>query len=64
MKKVFCGTLISHAKNEIKNIEPLLIRADNGFLFEKSIDEAIRQLKEIQLLLLKAKQSYIELPKR
>jgi hypothetical protein len=64
MKKVFCGTLISHAKHEIKNIEPLLIRAHNGFLFEKSVDEAIRQLKEIQSLLLKAKQSYIEAPKR
>ena len=64
MKKKFCGILISHAKNEIKNIEPLLIRADNDFLFEKSIDAAINHLKQIQILLLKAKQSYIEPPKR
>jgi len=64
MNKVFCGTLISHAKHEIKNIEPLLIRAHNGFLFEKSVDEAIKHLKEIQSLLLKAKQSYVEAPKR
>jgi hypothetical protein len=60
MKNVFSGILISYAKHEIKNIEPLLIRAHNGFLFEKSIDEAIRHLKEVELLLLKAKQSYTE----
>jgi prefoldin subunit 5 len=64
MNKVFCGTLLSYAKTKIKNIEPLLIRADNGFLFERSIDEAVKHLNEIQLILLKAKQSYIEQIKR
>jgi hypothetical protein len=59
MHKVFYGTLLSYAKQEIKNIEPLLIRADNDFLFEKSIDEAIRHLIKIQSILLKVKQSYI-----
>lgn len=58
MNKVFYRTLISHAKKEIKNLEPLLIRADNGFLTEKSIDCAIKQLREIELILVKAKQSY------
>jgi hypothetical protein len=58
MNKVFYRTLISHAKKEIKNLEPLLIRADNDFLTEKSIDGAIKQLREIEIILLKAKQSY------
>jgi len=58
MNKVFYRTLISHAKKEIKNLEPLLIRADNDFLTEKSIDCAIKQLREIEIILMKAKQSY------
>jgi hypothetical protein len=64
MNNVFYKTLISYAKNEIKNIEPLLIRAENGFLTEKSIDESIKYLAIIQSILLKAKQSYIDIAKR
>ena len=64
MNNIFYKTLLSHAKNEIKNIEPLLIRADNGFLTEKSIEEAIKSLTLIQTILLKAKESYIDIAKR
>jgi len=64
MNNVFYKTLISYAKNEIKNIEPLLIRAENGFLTEKSIDESIKYLAIIQSTLLKAKQSYIDITKQ
>jgi hypothetical protein len=60
MHKVFYGTLLSYAKQEIKNIEPLLVRADNNFLFENSIDDAIQHLIKIQSILLRVKQSYIE----
>ena len=60
MHKVFYGTLLSYAKQEIKNIEPLLVRADNNFLFEKSIDQAIQHLIKIQSILLRVKQSYID----
>ena len=62
MHKVFYGTLISYAKVEIKNLEPLLVRADHGFLFEKSIEEAIKRLTNIQTILLKAKESYLKDP--
>ena len=62
MHKVLYGTLISHAKTEIKNLEPLLVRADHGFLFEKSIEEAIKRLTDIRTILLKAKESYTKDP--
>uniref|UniRef100_A0A6C0EQB5 HEPN domain-containing protein n=1 Tax=viral metagenome TaxID=1070528 RepID=A0A6C0EQB5_9ZZZZ len=55
MNRVFYGTFISHAKNELKNLDYLLIRATNGFLPEKSIDEAIYYLKKTQEHLTQAK---------
>lgn len=58
MNKVFFGTLISHAKNELNPIHSLLARASNHFLTEKSIDEAINHLKRSQELLLTAKRNY------
>ena len=59
MNKVFFGTLISHAKNELNPINSLLVRASNHFLTERSIDEAILHLKRSQELLLTAKHNYI-----
>jgi hypothetical protein len=58
MHKVFYGTLISHAKNELRNIDHLLIRADREFLFERSIDQAIEHLQRTQKHLLEAKREY------
>uniref|UniRef100_A0A6C0JQC6 Uncharacterized protein n=1 Tax=viral metagenome TaxID=1070528 RepID=A0A6C0JQC6_9ZZZZ len=62
MHNVFYGRLISYAKTEIKNIEPLLVRAYHGFLFENSVEEAIKRLADIQLTLIKAKESYLKRP--
>ena len=58
MNKVFFGTLLAHAKSELRNITPLLTRASNQFLPEKSIDHAIEHLERTKQLLLDAKQSY------
>jgi prefoldin subunit 5 len=58
MHKVFYGTLISHAKNELRNIDHLLIRVERKFLFETSIDQAIEHLKKTQKHLLEAKKEY------
>lgn len=60
MNKVFFGTLICHAKNELAPINSLLTRASNKFLTEKSIDEAIFHLQRSAEHLLKAKQVYID----
>ena len=65
MSKVFFGTLISQARGQLREIEPHLVRANTGFLTEKSLSEAIIQLKECQKLLEMAKTSFIaDLPKR
>lgn len=58
MSKVFFGTLISHAKNELDPLPSLLTRARNQFMTEQSINEAIRQLQKSQEILIKAKESY------
>lgn len=58
MQKVFFGTLISRAQNELTYIPSLLTRASNRFLTEKSIDQAIEHLRLCQEQLLLAKQSY------
>ena len=58
MNKVFFGTLLAHATSELRNITPLLTRASNQFLTEKSIDHAIQHLEKTKQLLLDAKQSY------
>ena len=60
MNKVFFGTLICHAKNELAPINSLLTRASNKFLTEKSIDEAVYHLQRSAEHLLKAKQAYID----
>jgi hypothetical protein len=59
MNKVFFGTILSHAKREFQNVEPLLIRASGNFLTEKSIDNAIQHLEKTKQLLLDAKHAYI-----
>lgn len=59
MNKAFFGTFISHAQNELIRVTPLLARASNQFLTEKSIDEAIEHLHRSREHLLKAKQSYL-----
>lgn len=60
MNKVFFGTLICYAKNELAPINGLLTRASNKFLTEKSIDEAIQHLQKTTEHLLKAKKIYVE----
>ncbi len=60
MNKVFFGTFICHAKNELAPINSLLTRASNKFLTEKSIDEAIVHLQRSADHLLKAKKLYSE----
>ena len=59
MQKVFYGTLISNAKYQLKNLEHLLIRAEHGFLAEKSLDQVIFELNKTQQDLVLAKESYI-----
>ena len=59
MQKVFYGTLISNAKYQLKNLEHLLIRAEHGFLAEKSLDQVIFELSKTQQDLVLAKESYI-----
>lgn len=58
MNKVFFGTILSHAKREFQNIEPLLMRASQNFLTERSIDNAIQHLEKTKQLLLDAKHAY------
>ncbi len=58
MNRVFFGTLISHAKNELAPIPTLLSRATSQFMTEQSINEAIKQLQKSQEILIKAKESY------
>ena len=57
MTTVFCRTLLSKAMSHIKNVEPKLIRAGEGFFPEKSIENAIKELKETLKLLEQAKQN-------
>ena len=59
MQKVFYGTLISNAKYQLKNLEHLLIRAEHGFLAEKSLDQVIFELNKTKQDLILAKESYI-----
>ena len=58
MSKAFYGTLVSKALTQMKNVEPKLVRAGGGFLFEESIDCALFELKECQQLLELAKLNY------
>jgi prefoldin subunit 5 len=58
MSKLFFGTLISHAKNELRNIDHLLIRVDRNFLLERSIDQVIEHLRKTQEHLIEAKKQY------
>lgn len=58
MNQVFFGTILAHAKHELKHITPLLTRASQNFLPEKSIEDAIRHLEQTKQYLLDAKQSY------
>lgn len=65
MNRVFYALHISNAKNEIKNLDYLLIRATSGFFAEKSIEKAIDHLKKTQDHLIEAKKVYsddIQLP--
>lgn len=59
MNNIFYGRFLSNAISELKNLDYLLIRATNGFLPEKSLDEAIIHLKKTQEHLSTAKK-YID----
>ena len=58
MSKLFFGTLISYAKNELRNIDHLLIRVDRNFLLERSIDQVLEHLRKTQEHLIEAKKQY------
>lgn len=63
MSKLFFGTLISQANNQIRTLSVHVSRAQTNFLFEKSIDHALHDLKEVQRLLELAKESYLSNPR-
>ena len=63
MSKLFFGTLISQATSQIRTLSVHVSRAQTNFLFEKSIDHALHDLKEVQRLLELAKESYLSNPK-
>jgi len=63
MSKLFFGTLISQANSQIRTLSVHVSRAQTNFLFEKSIDHALHDLKEVQRLLELAKESYLSNPK-
>jgi hypothetical protein len=58
MNKILVSTLISKANCQIRAMSVYMIRAQSNFLTEKSIDSAMRELKEIQETLELAKKAY------
>jgi hypothetical protein len=58
MNKVFFGTILSQATRNIRSISVNVERAQNNFLTEKHIYQALDQLKETQKLLEQAIESY------
>jgi hypothetical protein len=59
MSKVFFGTFICRAQIHLKEVPDHLIRAQSYFLTERSIDSAVRELKDAIKLLEAAKTSYV-----
>lgn len=58
MSKTFFVTLLSHANYQIREMSVNIIRAQRHMLVEKSIDNALADLKRTQELLEQAKESY------
>jgi len=58
MSKTFFVTLLSHANYQIREMSVNIIRAQRHMLVEKSIDNALADLKKTQELLEQAKESY------
>lgn len=58
MSKTFFVTLLSHANYQIREMSVNIIRAQKHMLVEKSIDNALADLKKTQELLEQAKESY------
>ena len=59
MSKLFFATLISQASTHMKTLTVHMSRAQSNFLTERSIDQAIHDIKEVQRLLELAKESYL-----
>jgi len=60
MQTLFYRHFICYAKNELKTIDHLLIRADHKFLVERSIDDILKSIKKIEQHLLDAKATYLK----
>jgi hypothetical protein len=58
MSKTFFITLLSHANYQIREMSVNIIRAQRHMLVERSIDNALADLKKTQELLEQAKESY------
>ena len=58
MSKTFFVTLLSHANYQLREMSVNIIRAQRHMLVEKSIDNALADLKKTQELLVQAKESY------
>lgn len=59
MSKVFFGTFICKAHIHLKEVPDHLIRAQSYFFTERSIDSAVRELKDAIKLLEEAKVTYV-----
>lgn len=59
MSKVFFGTFIGKAQMHLREVPDYLIRAQSHFLIERSIDSAVRELKDAIKLLEEAKITYV-----
>lgn len=58
MSKLYYGTLVAKASGQLQNVIPLMARANNKFMVERSLDLAIQELQETQKILILAKESY------
>jgi hypothetical protein len=58
MSKTFFATLLSHANYQIREMSVNITRAQRHMLVERSIDNALADLKRTQELLEQAKESY------
>jgi len=59
MSKIFFGTFICQARTHLREVPDHLIRAQSYFLTERSIDSAVRELKDAIKLLEQAKVTYV-----
>jgi hypothetical protein len=63
MSKLFFGTILSQATRQIRSLSVNIERAQNNFLTEKCLNNALEELKETQRLLEEARDSYISMKK-